>query len=325
MGTPKVSVIVITYNQEDSLPVALDSIVNQECSFDVETIVGEDCSTDKTRLVLEEYASKYKGIIKPLFNKTNQGILRNFASVVSEANGEYVAFCDGDDYWCDKQKLAKQVDILDSNPDIGLVYTDVIMDSRITGQKYYRGMASPQQDQFTQLLKGNIIVSSTVCMRSDLLRFVNFDNYIEQGFLMEDYPMWLSLSLHTRFHYLKEATACYVIKRDVVVSEEVSNHAMRFDENSTKIRLYFQESFADNTSLSKDDILDDHCALGYKCGLNMNDREFALRYVSQMHNRTPYVKRLTMICKSHLLFGMYQMYRGLTGKKRSPLEMYFGM
>jgi len=57
----------------------------------------------------------------------------------------------------------------------------------------------------------------------------------------------------------------------------------------------------------------------------MNDREFALKYVSQMHDRTPYVKRLTMICKSPLLFGMYQKYRALTGKKRSALEMYFGM
>lgn len=50
-----------------------------------------------------------------------------------------------------------------------------------------------------------------------------------------------------------------------------------------------------------------------------------IKNVSQMHDRTPYVKRLTKICKSPLLFVMYQKYRTLTGKKRSALEMYFGM
>lgn len=74
----------------------------------------------------------------------------------------------------------------------------------------------------------------------------------------------------------------------------------------------------------ENEILDAHNKIGYLAGLNMNDREFALKYVSQMHDRTPYVKRLKTICKSRLLFGMYQKYRALTGKKRSALEMYFG-
>ena len=94
--------------------------------------------------------------------------------------------------------------------------------------------------------------------------------------------------------------------------------------NTTAIRLHFLKKYLDKTDLTENEIMDAHNKIGYLAGLNMNDREFALRYVSQMRNRTPYVKRLTMICKSPVLFGMYQMYRGLTGKKRSPLEMYFG-
>lgn len=59
-------------------------------------------------------------------------------------------------------------------------------------------------------------------------------------------------------------------------------------------------------------------------GLNMNDRDFTLKYVRMMHDRNPYVRRLTTISKFRLLYGLYQAYRSLMGKKRSPLEMYFG-
>lgn len=325
MGRPIVSVIVITYNQEHELSRTLNSIISQKCPFEFEIIVGEDCSTDGTRKVLEEYASRYNDIIVPLYNDVNRGILKNFISAISKVRGKYIAFCDGDDYWIDPQKLVKQVDVLESNQDVGLVYSDVMVDSKITGDKYYRGMQSPRDDLFTQLLEGNIIVSSTVCMRADLLRFVDFEMFVEQGFLMEDYPMWLSLSLHTKFHYLKEATICYEITRHVVNVKDASLHALSFDKNTTLIRLYFQKKYAEKTAVTSNDILDSHNALGYKCGLNMNDRKFTLSYVSKIANRTPYVRRLNCICKSNLLFAIYQCYRKLSGKTRTPLQMYFGM
>ena len=137
--------------------------------------------------------------------------------------------------------------------------------------------------------------------------------------------MWLSVSLHTKFYYLKEASACYVITREVVNDKDASLHALSFDENTTLIRLYYQNKFASKTRLTRNDILDTHNTLGYKCGLNMNDRKFTLKYVDLISNRTPYIKRLAMICKSPGLFWMYQFYRKLSGKQRTPLQMYFGM
>jgi len=325
MKNPLVSVIVITYNQEKSLPKVLDCILGQHGDFEYEVIVGEDCSTDNTKEVLKHYETNYPGIIKPIYHQTNQGILKNFISAVSSAKGKYLAFCDGDDYWCDKEKLAKQIHVLDGNPEVGLVYSDVIMDSVVTGERYRRSMQNPSPDLFTQLLMGNIIVSSTVCMRSELMQYVDWDVFVEQGFTMEDYPMWLSLSLHTRFYYIKEPLACYVIERKVVNIEDASLHGLRFDEGTTAIRLYFLRNYPDKTNLTEKKILDAHNKIGYMAGLNKNDRKLALKYVSQMHERSSYVKRLTTICKSRLLFGLYQMYRSMSGKKRSALEMYFGM
>lgn len=319
-----VSVVVITFNQEKSLPFTLDSILNQKTPFDIEVIVGDDASKDGTRALLEEYSKRNPAIIKPIYHKTNQGILKNFISAVSKAKGKYLAFCDGDDFWTDENKLVKQVDILDNNPQVGLVYTDVIVNSVVTGERFHRQMQTPSDDLFTQLLIGNIVVSSTVCMRKDLLNEVDFDTFIAQGFEMEDYPLWLSLSLITNFYYLSESTACYMIEREVVNSRQVGIHAVHFDEKSTKIRIYFRQRFPERTPLLDEDIWDAHYTLGYKSGLGMNDRKFTLNYLNKLHRKTPYTKRLTFLCKSILGFYLYLGYRGLF-KRRTRLQKYFGM
>lgn len=325
MSSPLVSVIVITYNQEKTLPLALDSILSQECPFEYEIIVGEDCSPDNTRGVLADYAERYPGIVKPVYQTENQGILKNFISCIDLAKGRYIAFCDGDDYWIRPDKLSQQVSILENQEDVGLVYTDVMMVSKITGEEYYREMCPPREELFTQLLEGNIIVSSSACIKTSLLDYVDFGEFVQQQFSMEDYPLWLSLSLHTKFHYLREATIAYVIEREVVNARTVGLHAIRFDEGTTKIRLYFKAKYPDRTALSKEEIEDVHAFLAVRAGLNMNDRRFTLRYVRMIHRQTAYTRRLKVMCQSVAGFYLYQFYRRLAGKRKTQLQQYFGM
>ena len=76
--------------------------------------------------------------------------------------------------------------------------------------------------------------------------------------------------------------------------------------------------------MTSEEIEDAHYKMGYLAGLNMNDRKFTKAYVDRIHDRTPYVKRLSRICASPMLFWLYLAYRRLTGKTRTPLQMYFG-
>ena len=71
MENPLVSIAVITYNQQESLPKTLDSLLAQKVDFPYEIVVGEDCSTDNTREVLKGYVERYPDIIKPIYNETN--------------------------------------------------------------------------------------------------------------------------------------------------------------------------------------------------------------------------------------------------------------
>lgn len=113
INSPKVSVCVVTYNQEKYIRQCLQSIVDQKTDFDFEVIIGDDGSTDNTRTIISEFAEKYP-CVKTLYNKENIGPYKNFVATHNMANGEFVAHCDGDDLFL-PEKLQKQVSYLNEN------------------------------------------------------------------------------------------------------------------------------------------------------------------------------------------------------------------
>ncbi|SHE77585.1 Glycosyltransferase involved in cell wall bisynthesis [Bacteroides luti] len=125
---PKVSVICLAYNHESFIRKCMDGFVMQQANFSFEVLVHDDASTDNTASIIREYEVKYPDLIKPIYqteNKYSQKIDIPRTYQYPRAKGEYIAICEGDDYWIDPLKLQKQVDFLDENPDYGLVWTDV--------------------------------------------------------------------------------------------------------------------------------------------------------------------------------------------------------
>lgn len=118
----KLSVFVVTYNQEQYIRQALDSILMQQVNFDYEIIIGEDCSTDATPAICDEYAAKCPAI-RVFHHQKNLGLIKNWEFVLNHCHGEYIAMIEGDDYWTDPHKLQTQVDFLDAHPDVALTFT----------------------------------------------------------------------------------------------------------------------------------------------------------------------------------------------------------
>jgi glycosyltransferase involved in cell wall biosynthesis len=108
---------MITYNHENYISEAIESVLKQQTDFKIEIVIGEDCSTDQTRYVISKIANSNPGKIKPLFRSKNLGIIANFQNTINNCTGKYIAICEGDDYWTDPLKLQKQVDFLETNPD----------------------------------------------------------------------------------------------------------------------------------------------------------------------------------------------------------------
>lgn len=123
MSSPVVSVICITYNHEKYISQALESFVSQKTNFKFEIIVYDDASTDSTADIIRKYERKYPDIIKPIYQTENQyskgtKVTRKFA--VPKAQGKYLAFCEGDDYWIDNSKLQLEYDIMEKNPNLSM-------------------------------------------------------------------------------------------------------------------------------------------------------------------------------------------------------------
>ena len=114
---PKVSVLILTYNQETYIAQAIESVVSQQTNFPIEIVIGEDCSTDGTRAIVQRHALSHPDRIRPLFRERNLGLMNNFTGTLGECRGEYIAVLGGDDYWIDNAKLQKQADLLDDQPD----------------------------------------------------------------------------------------------------------------------------------------------------------------------------------------------------------------
>lgn len=118
---PTISVLCITYNQIDYIRDAIDSFLAQVVDEDLEILVNDDCSTDGTTDVLLEYQRQYPSKFRIVTHETNQfskGASPMGEFLVPLARGEFIAMCEGDDYWTDPKKLSKQLAVMREKPEI---------------------------------------------------------------------------------------------------------------------------------------------------------------------------------------------------------------
>lgn len=183
---PKVSIWSITYNHAPFIKDCLEGILKQETNFDFELIIGDDASTDGTSDILRDYAAKYPEIIKPIIHEKNVGVYANsFENVYPKLVGEYIAICEGDDYWEDPYKLQKQVDFLDRNKEFVASYHKcklVDKEGHLIKENKFERYDSFSQDD---LLKGKgELITSSVMFRNvirnteDFKEISNFDTFL---------------------------------------------------------------------------------------------------------------------------------------------------
>ena len=119
-----VSVVMITYNHEEFVEEAIESILSQECDFDFELVISDDHSPDGTKNKIEQLIQNHpKGNkIRFIAQDPNLGMMKNTKFVLQQAKGDYIAICEGDDYWTDKLKLQRQFEILENNKEVVLSF-----------------------------------------------------------------------------------------------------------------------------------------------------------------------------------------------------------
>ena len=118
---PLVSVVIMTYNQENVIQQAIDSALAQKTDFEFEILVGDDCSTDRTGAICAEYQRRYPDKIRFITADRNVRKLGgNGTRLRHLARGEFLAPLEGDDYWTDPEKLQKQIEVFRRHPEVTL-------------------------------------------------------------------------------------------------------------------------------------------------------------------------------------------------------------
>lgn len=257
----KISVAVITYNQQETIAQTLDSILRQKGDFQLEVAVGEDCSTDHTNAICQEYALRYPEQVVLLDNKQNLGIMRNFANTIKHCTGDLIAICAGDDYWCDEMKLQKQKDFLDAHPQYGVCTTGGYR-YLVRRNKIVEGLApwDPVEDgnvrpfYFSSDYRGGVYAMPlTMLFRRELLQYIDFNTFIERRFPVEDYPMQAIMAQHTLWGHIADKTVVYRVYSDSATFISYDNPKyMAYHRGLMDIRKYLEERYPGQTGYTQE-------------------------------------------------------------------------
>lgn len=204
-----VSLLMLTYNHEKFIAQAIDGILMQKANFKYELIIGDDCSPDGTQKIIREYQATQPDIIKPVLRTENIGANHNFVDIFHKAKGKYIALCEGDDYWTDPNKLQKQVDFLEANPEYVLCsHNGTILDEIGTGKTGEKLIKTDADFDFNteDLLIQNRASTLTVMFRNGLIKkFPDWYTKFNGG----DRSLYIILSQYGKLRHLEFDGAVY--------------------------------------------------------------------------------------------------------------------
>lgn len=307
-NNPKVSVVVLVYNQERTITRTFDHILNQKTSFDYEIIVGEDCSIDNSRLICEEYAELYKDKIKLLPQAPNKGLLINYRDCLAKCTGEYIAVCAGDDWWHNSKKLQIQVEFMDAHPESVLVFTNY--DIFHAAYNKYSHSVLPAESLNTRgiidkLLRGFFLPTLTILYRRRLLQYIDLNEFKKRGYQAEDLPMFLEFALHGSLDCINVSTSTYTAMAGSLSHFDNTQKMERFMLNMRDIKINFIETHPDITSVLPLEIIVLYNRLIFNASFALLDRGKALQYVKMISVLYPIERKKKMVCKIRPLFGLY--------------------
>ncbi|MGC2352981.1 MAG: glycosyltransferase [Candidatus Udaeobacter sp.] len=210
---PTVSVAMITYNHEQFIAQAIESVLMQETAFVVELVIGEDCSTDGTRRIVQAYAGKYPNVIRLLLPEKNLGMARNYEAVRQACRGKYIAWLEGDDYWRTPQKLQKQVALMEANRHYSMCGTKTqLVTTSSDGTDKDAGVLEPAvlkpEYDLPDFLTGYPMHTTSMLLRREL---VDFPDWLNGLVMLRDTCVFALYAEKGPVGYLSEVVSCWRI------------------------------------------------------------------------------------------------------------------
>ena len=256
MPEPLVSIEMITFNHAPYIVQAIEGVLMQKTNFPIELVIGEDCSTDGTREMVFEYQKKYADVIRVITSEKNVGIKKNVYRTKRACRGKYVAFCEGDDYWHNSEKLQRQVDYMECHPECGLVYSsyDVYHEKTkklIRDFVAYRKWRIPENLDMCDIIEnrdgiGACILTCTVMVRHNIcVEVIESDHYLYKSnkFLMGDTQVWSEISRKASLHFIPESFATHRITDESASRSKNVEKQLRFSVSGGELGIYLCKKY----------------------------------------------------------------------------------
>ena len=248
---PLISVIVITYNQEQYIRQALDSIMVQKTDYPFEVIIGEDYGTDGTRAICEEYTRTFPNVrLAP--QDHNLGVTANWVNCILHSQGKYFIDCAGDDYWSNPNKIQLQVDFMEQHPECVACVTDYDTLYERTGKIVRNTCEStgvrPVEGRIQkELLTGKDHVGGgSLCIRRETFdKYIPVQDFMRLAFPREDWPALLILTAYGDLRYIPISTTTYRVGQESITRtsdyEKVIRRAQQDKEMTEYLYTLFPE------------------------------------------------------------------------------------
>ncbi|GAB3753589.1 glycosyltransferase [Lysobacter olei] len=216
VANPVVSVLMLAYNHAAYIEQAIVGVLRQETTFPYELVIAEDCSADSSREIARRFQREAPDRVRVIVSDHNVGMHANHDRAVSAARGEFIAYCEGDDYWVDDRKLQKQVEFMRANPACGMLHGNYLnlievggiwrarLAFRTSGRLEFR-----EGRIYSALLQANRIQTCTALMRRDLvLRYRQLGPGVDT-YRVGDWPQFLFVAHESEIGFINQPLAAY--------------------------------------------------------------------------------------------------------------------
>ena len=212
------SIYIATYNHENYIKKALDSVFQQKTQYSFEVLGGEDCSSDNTRLVLKNYEKEHpsyvnSGKLKVFYRKHNMNkeIPSNSDDLKARCKGKYIIALEGDDYWTDDLKIESQINFLEKHLNyIAVAHNCQIVDEN--GDKTQEEYPECRQEEYTishymsEILPGQL----TTLMYRNIYKDKNIDcSLLKKGLSPGDRLISLVLLCNGNIYCIQKSMSAY--------------------------------------------------------------------------------------------------------------------
>lgn len=279
---PMVSVLMIAYNRESYIEEALKSVLCQKTTFNFEIIISEDCSIDNTLAICQKYKQLFPNQINLIANEKNLGLQRNYIQAYKAAKGKYIAICDPDDYWINRNKLQLQFDFLENNPKFSLCFHRVL--------NYYENDKSKSLSNGGQKVITTIVDLSTSNYISNVSVFFR-NNLFElpsgiETFAYFDYLLHMLCAEKGNIYYFSKVMAVYRKHSTGISSEENREKALR---ESILVRQFLINHFKGNEKVIRNLKYAEAAILNslYNIALSKNETEKSIELWRQLTEKHP--------------------------------------